>query len=267
MRISLSKLIGVVFGLSLVLACSVSALADNSQILTPETIVSGIVKENIQKFTGSPNEVITYNGLKELPHGKVYEVTTKTGRFYVNTKTGDIESAIIRNGLSASSINAKNLDSMKAQVKAFAEKNYKNFTSKKMVLTESRIIDHGDAGKEYLFIWNEIVGEAYTQSTVQISVLPDWNNSITYVGIDRPLLVNTTPEVSRDDAQEKTLRAFDMGASAKTQSKLVVIPFDNNQKLVWIIDTIELDKDNMSRGGTVTVDAVSGNVLSTNPLQ
>jgi len=271
MKMSFSKLIGIVIGLALILACSASALGDNSQSLDPkishDIIDSGIVKENIQNFTGSANEAITYMGIKEFPTGNVYEITTKTGRFYVNTKTGEIESALLRNGLSASSINVNNLDHMEDQVKAFAEKHYKNFHSKNMVLTESRTIDHGDAGKEFLFIWNEIVGETYTLSTVQISVLPDWNNSIDYIGIDRPLLIDPTPKVSNDDAQQKALQTLDMSLSAETQSRLAIIPHENNQNLVWIVKTVDLDKDNTPHGGTVIIDAVSGNVLSTNPLQ
>ncbi|PKL58564.1 MAG: hypothetical protein CVV34_01660, partial [Methanomicrobiales archaeon HGW-Methanomicrobiales-5] len=179
-KISLSKLIGMVIGLSLVLACSAVAMADTSQgaLISPETIGSGIVKENIQKFTGSLDETITYHGMKELPGGKVYEVTTKTGRFNVNAKTGEIEFAIVRNGLAGSSITAKDITGIKEQSEAFAKKNYRNFGSKKMVLAGSQVLDHGDAGREYQFIWDDMAGEAYTPSSVMISVLPDWGNSI-----------------------------------------------------------------------------------------
>ena len=271
MEMSRSKIISILLGLSLVLTCSASALVDNNQDpdanLASGIIDSRIVKENIQNFIGSANETITSHGIKELPTGEVFEITTKNGRFYVNTTTGEIESAIIRNGLSASSIKADDLDHMKDQVMTFVKKHYKNFRSKNMVLTESKIIDHGDAGKEYLFIWNEIIGETYTMSTVQIAVLPNWDNSITYIGIDRPLLIDPTPKVAKEDAQQKALQVFNMNLSAETQSRLVIIPYENNQKLVWRIKTVELDNNNTSHGGTVIVDAVSGNVLSTNPLQ
>ncbi|MEN6443508.1 MAG: hypothetical protein ABFC71_07145 [Methanoregula sp.] len=271
LKINLSKLIGIIIGLSLVFACSAVAAADTSQgsnaLISPETIGTGLVKENIQNFTGTPNEEIAYRGTKELPSGKVYEVTTKTGRFTINAKTGEIESAIIRDGILSSSITAKDIPGMEMQAKAFAQKNYRDFNSKNMVLTESRILDHGDAGREYLFVWNEMAGEAYTQSAVMVSVLPDWDNSIAYIGIDRPLLVDTTPKVSQNVAQETALRTFAMGSAAKIQSKLVVVPDRDNQKLAWMVETIETNNDNTSHGGTVIVDAVLGNVLSVYPLQ
>lgn len=264
-------MIGIAIGLSLILVCSASAIVDNNKnsnaFLCPEKIGAGIVKENIQKFTGSPDEEITCNGMTELPFGKVYEVSTKTGRFSVNAKTGEVESAIIRNESWVRSIDQKDLENIKETVKAFVEKKFMTFVNKNMVLTEARIIDHGDAGKEYLFVWNEMVGEAYTLSAVQVSVLPDWDNSITYTGIDRPLLVDTKPKISQADAQKKALRTFDMGTEAKIQSKLAVIPAGDSQRLAWIVDTVEPDNENMSHGGTVIVDAVSGSVLLTNPIQ
>jgi len=236
-------------------------------LLSPESIGIGIVKENIQKFTSSPDEAITYLGMKEIQGGKVYEVATKTGRFTVNAKTGEIESAVIRNGLAASAITAKDLAGMKEQAKVFVAKNYRNFASKNMILSESRILDHGDAGKEYLFVWSEMAGEAYTPSAVMVSILPDWDNSIAYIAIDRPLLVDTTPEVAQDVAQKTAMRALAMGSAANFQSKLVVIPDGDSQKLAWIVDTIEMDEDNTGHGGSVIVDAISGNVLSVNPIQ
>jgi hypothetical protein len=271
MKISLSKLIGIVFGLSFILACSAVAAVDNSAtsgaLISPGTIGTGTIKENIQKLTGIPNEAITYVGTKELPTGTVYELMTNTGRFDINAKTGEIETAVIRNGMAANSINAMDLAGMKEQVNAFAEKNYRNFADKTMVLSDSRVIDHGDAGKEYYFVWNEMAGDAYTQNVVQVSVFPEWGNSIAYIGIDRPLLIETTPKVSQNDARQKALDTFGMSTSAKIQSKLVVIPSVDSQKLAWIVDMVEPGKDNTSRGGTVIIDAVSGNVLSTNPIQ
>ncbi|ADN36532.1 Propeptide PepSY amd peptidase M4 [Methanolacinia petrolearia DSM 11571] len=266
-KFDFSKTIGILLVLSLILVCSASALDNNQStevMLSPETIETGVVKENIIKFTGSSDENVNCREMIEFPSGKVYEVTTDTGRFYVNAKTGEIESAIVRNGLSVCSITAKDIAGMKDQAESFVQKNYRNFSEKDMVF-ESRIVDHGDAGREYLFTWKEMVGEAYTPSVVMISVFPD-SDSIAYIGIDRPLLIETTPKVSQETAQKTALETFAMGSSAKVQSKLVVVPDGASQKLVWIVDTIESTKDDLGHGGTVIVDAVSGEVLSINPI-
>lgn len=269
LNINISKLMGIVIGLSLLLVCSAAAVADNTQdtgtLISPETIGTGIVKENIQKFTGLPDEVITYVGTKELPNGRVYEVTTPSGRFDVNAKSGEIESALIKNVLPESS--PKDVASLKKQAETFAQKNYRNFSTKMMVLVESRVLDHGDAGKEYRYIWNEMDGNVYTMSSVMISIFPDWDNSISYIGIDRPLLIDITPKVMQDTAHKTTLHTFAMGSSAEIHSKLMVIPDKNGQKLVWVVETVEIEKDNTDHGGMAIIDAVSGDVLSVNPIQ
>jgi hypothetical protein len=135
-----------------------------------------------------------------------------------------------------------------------------------MTLADSKIIDHGDAGKEYVFYWNEMSGEAYTLSSVMVSVFPDNDNTITYIGFDRPLLVDTTPESSRANAEATVLHTLKMGEDAKTISKLLVVPDGSSQKLVWLVDTIERDKEGFSHGGSARVDAISGEVISINPV-
>jgi hypothetical protein len=270
-KLNFSKLIGIIIGLSLILACSAAAVADTGQNsdtrITPDTIGTGIVKENILKFAESSDAVVTYMGTKEFPLGKMYEIATDSGdRYYINANTGDIEVALIRNAVPAKSMIAKDIGSMKEPVQKFVEKNYRNFTTKKMTLADSKIIDHGDAGKEYVFYWNEMSGEAYTLSSVTVSVYPDMDNTITYVGFDRQLLIDTTPEVSQAGAEVTALRTFKMGAAAKTTSKLLVVPDGSSQKLVWLVDTFEQDKEGFSHGGSVTVDAISGEVISLNPV-
>jgi hypothetical protein len=270
-NMSFSKLVGLVIGMSLILACSVAA-ADPGQesgaLISPKTIGTGIVKENILKFTGSRDAAVTYKGIKEFPIGRMYEVATDSGdRYYVNTETGDIEVAVVHNAALAKSMNAGDIGSMKEPVQKFLEKNYRNFSSKKMTLAESKIIDHGDAGRDYVFYWSEMSGEAYTLSSVMVSVNPDMDNTITYVGFDRPLLVDTTPKVSQAEAEATALHAFTMGAAAEITSKLLVVPDGSNQRLVWLVDTVEQDKEGIHHGGSVIVDAISDEVISVNPVQ
>jgi hypothetical protein len=197
----------------------------------------------------------------------MYDVSTNAGdRYYVNANTGDIEVATIHNAVLTKSMDTTDIGSMKEKVQKFVEKNYLNFNNKKMTLADSKIIDHGDAGKEYVFYWNEMSGDAYTLSSVMVSVYPNLDNTLTYIGFDRPLLVDTTPRISQNDAEATALRTFKMSAAAITMSKLVVIPIGENQKLVWIVDSIEQDEEGFSHGGRATVDAFSGEVISINPV-
>ena len=267
-RNNLTKLFGIVIGLSLIFVCSATAMATDNQdqnaLLSNGSVVV-LVTENIQKFTGSPVDAIDHITMKKTYVGDVYQVTTKTRNVYsINVKTGQIETAMIQTGLT-DSIAGKDLSGMEKVAESFAEKHYSNFTAKKMTPVESRVIDHGDMGKEYVFSWNAKSGDAYTLSAVSISYFPD-DNTMYYHGTDRDLLVDTTPKVSQIDAQKTGARTFNMGSGTETQSQLFVMPSGDNQKLAWMVTTVEYDKDGVAHGGSVIIDAISGKVLSTNPF-
>jgi hypothetical protein len=267
-RINLSKLFGIVMGLSLILICSAAAAAADYQdedALLSNGPAMALVKENIQKFTGSPVDAIDHIIMRKSYVGDVYQVTSGSGNVYnINAKTGQIETAMIQTGL-GDSFTGKDLSRLQNSAKTFAEKHYANFTAKKMLLVESQVIDHGDMGKEYVFSWNAKSGDAYTLSAVSISYFPD-DNSMYYHGIDRDLLVDTKPKVSQADAKMTGERVFKMGQAAETQQQLYVIPYGDSQKLVWMVTTAEYDKDGVTHGGSVIIDAISGKVLSTNPF-
>jgi len=267
-KINLLKLIGIVIGLSLVLACSVAAAApdnhDSKSLLSNEPVVTS-VKENIQKYTGSPADAINDISLMKTYTGEVYQVTTAADNvFNINVKTGRIETAMIQTG-AENSVKGKDLSGMKTVAEAFVEKYYTNFSDKKMAFIGSQIIDHGAMGKEYVYSWNAKSGNAYTLSSASVSFFPD-DNRVYYHGTDRELLINTTPKVSQADAQKTGEHAFAMGSAAETQSQLFVIPSGDSQKLTWVVDTVEYDKLGIAHGGSVNIDAISGEVLSTNPF-
>lgn len=261
-------MIGIVIGLSLILVCSAAAMSADNQdqgiLLSNEPVVT-LVKENIQKFTGSQVDAIDSITMKKTYVGDVYQVITGTENiFNINVNTGQVETAMIQTGLE-DSVAGMELSGMKKIAESFAERHYLNFADKKMTLVDSRVIDHGDMGKEYVFSWNAKSGDAYTLSAVSISYFPD-DNTMHYHGTDRDLLVDTTPEVSQTDAQKIGERAFNMGFAAETQSQLFVMPSGDGQKLAWRVITAEYDKDGIAHGGSVIIDAVAGEVLSINPF-
>lgn len=265
-KINLSKLIGIVIGLSLVLVCSAAAMdAQDSKALLSDKLVVTAAKENIQKFTGSDADAINGITLMKTYVGNVYQVTTDADNvFNINVKTGQIETAMIQADLDYS-VTGKDISSMEDVAEAFVEKHYTNFKDKKMTLVGSQVIDHGDMGKEYVYSWNAKSGDAYTLSSATISFYPD-DNLVYYHGIDRELLVDTTPKVSQADAEKTGEHSFKMGSAAETQSRLIVMPSGDSQRLGWVVDTVEYDKRGFANGGSVIIDAISGEVLSTNPF-
>ncbi|MFA4878273.1 MAG: hypothetical protein WC586_12790 [Methanoregula sp.] len=265
-KINLSKLIGLVIGLSLVLACSAAAMdSQDSKVLLSDKLVVTAAKENIQKFTGSDADAINGITLMKTYVGDVYQVTTEADNVYnINVKTGQVETAMIQADPDYS-VKGKDISSMEKVAEAFVEKHYTNFKDKKMTLVASKVIDHGGIGKEYVYSWNEKSGNAYTLSFASVSFFPD-DNRVYYHGTDRELLVDTLPKVSQVDAQKTGERSFEMGSAAETQSRLIVMPSGDSQILVWMVDTVEYDKLGFAHGGSVIIDAISGEVLSTNPF-
>jgi hypothetical protein len=265
-KINLSKLIGFVIGLSLVLACSVAAMeSQDSNALLSDKLVVTAAKENLHKFTGSDADTINGITLMKTYVGDVYQVTTDADNVYnINVKTGQVETAMVHGDLDYS-VAGKDVSHMERVAEAFVGKHYTNFSDKKMTLIRSQVIDHGDMGKEYVYAWNAKSGEAYTLSSASVSFYPD-DNLIYYHGIDRELRVDTSPKVSQADAEKTGEDAFKMGSSAETESRLIVRPSGDSQILAWMVDTVEYDKLGIAHGGSVIIDAITGEVLSTNPF-
>lgn len=260
---------GIIIGVSLIFACSAVAVSPddkvNEELLSNQAVMS-TVSANIQKFIGSPVGAIEHISVMKTYVGEVYQVTTVSGDlFNINVKTDEIETAIIQNGLKTT-ITGASLSEMQDVAETYAKDHYKNFTKKNMTLVQSKVINHGDMGEEFVFVWNERSGEAYTLSGVLISIYPE-DNTIEYHGTDQELLIDTTPKISQTDAQTTGERTFGMRSAARTQSHLCVILYGDRQRLAWIVNTEEYDKRGFAHGGTVTIDAISGEVLSTDPLQ
>jgi hypothetical protein len=263
-----TKVFGIIFVVSLLLLCSATAAATGHQdqnLLFSNKSVVVFAEKNIQNFTGSKIDGISRIDMMKTYFGDVYQVTTKTGNvFNINVKSGRIETAIIQTGLE-DPLAGKDLSGMKTIAESFARTHYPGFADKKMVIIESRIIDHGDMGKEYLFSWNAKSDDAYTLSAVTISYFPD-DNVMHYHGTDYDLLVDTTPTITKLGAHMVGERTFSMGPGAETQSKLVVMPSGDSQRLGWIVTTASYDRDGIAHGGSVIIDAISGEILSTNPF-
>jgi len=265
-KLSFRTLIAVIIFLLLVCAAAAMALAcqDPEPVLLNGPVIS-FVEKSIGNFTGAPVDAARSITRMKTWVGDVYQVSTESGEIYnINTQSGMVETALTEKGLDPA-VRGMNLSGMQEVALDYAEKHYPGFAAKKMTLAESKIIDHGSMGKEYVFYWNAMSGEAYTLSYVAISIYPD-DAMLAYHASDRELLINTTPNITRAEAGQAAERAFGMGPGAETTSRLMVEPDGNGQRLVWLVETIEHDERGFAHGGSVMVDAITGAVGTQNPV-
>ncbi|MDI6897106.1 hypothetical protein [Methanocella conradii] len=257
--------------------CGVFSLLDmgvfNAQAMNNAEAVDKIIsfddaKEKVRAFIEKPGENVYFKDSVVTPHGKAFELVADNGTFYANAMTGDVELAYFKQDYKGS-LGAK-LTKGQAQDKAlaYAKKYYKNFLKKNMQLVSAEEVDHGDAGKEYTFIWNEKINEIYTPNVVVVSINPGTGEMISYIGIEWPLLVKPELIVSKEDSIDKAIDQFE-GISvveANAEPRIVYMG-EGVQKVAWVVEVRGEEKDGWIPGGSVTIDALNGDILIVDPYQ
>lgn len=131
-----------------------------------------------------------------------------------------------------------------------------------MVLTESELVDHGDAGKTYNFRWNEKINTVISPNAVVVVINSDGGNVISYINSDSPLNVDITPSITKEDAIVKATTVFSPIENVSSDAHLFIYPKnENEQKLMWDVEITGQLHNNVERGGYVYIDAHSGNIV------
>jgi hypothetical protein len=200
----------------------------------------------------------------------------------VNVKTGNVELAsysyysnfpvqnlkksnAILSGKSQAS-DPVTMESALAISQDFAAQNYQNFYNRTLVLTRSQLIDHGDAGKTWLFIWNEKINDILTPNAVSVSMNAYNGKILSYIGIDQPLETNVIPSISKMDAIGNAVNRFSPITVTDISARLAALPVDEKiQKLVWLVNVRGEPEDNVYQGGSAVIDAHSGEVMEVDP--
>jgi hypothetical protein len=249
--------------------------------LPPATVDEA--KESVRAFENVPSRALEQGETITNSRGDIYSLVSDDARYYVNAKTGEVEMASysyyanfpvqkqpeIQKSISAGDSMEKyplNVNSAFPIAQDFARNMYDNYDNRTLVLTQSRIIDHGDAGKTGLFIWNEKVNEIVTPNGVVVSVNAYNGKILSYIGIDQPHETDVIPSVSKEDAIGKAVSRFSPISVTDTSARLAILPVDKkSQKLVWITNINGEPEDNIHRGGSAMIDAHSGEVLEVDP--
>lgn len=225
------------------------------------------LKKTVQEFLGENEISIKYEGMMSTALGDIILLENDDGCYYVNLQTKKVEGALFLKSLENS--NEVRLNEKNAQTVAenYANSKYKSFMRNNMQLISSVLLDHGDAGKEYNFVWCKILNGVITPDFVSISINPNNGNIISYQGIKRALDVDLDPEISEQDAIETAIEQFDEIESVITETQSAVIYNNQNEQcLAWVVSlTGKGSGDLFTRGGIVTVDAVTGEVVRVDP--
>lgn len=223
-------------------------------------------KEKVQVFVNVSPSSIQYKGIKNVDIGNYYVFDTGNGQAYVNMYTGTVERAWFADALKSSGEVKLDLAAAESVAKKYAGEKYTGFLDKNMQLLGSGLINHGDAGNEYSFIWREKVNRAQTPNMVVVNVNPTSGKVISYIGIERDVSYTLEPEISQDKATRIAEDQFPGIHVINSKADLSVeYAKPGIQSLTWVVTLKGEPVDHVLQGGLVVIDALTGKVLLTEP--
>jgi hypothetical protein len=218
-------------------------------------------KNKVKNFIEQPTAEVNFKMVKNFPIEKLYEFNTSDSTFYVNPKTGEVEYARFDKSIINSDIVRLDLNKAKDIAQKYALKKYIGFADKKMQLVDSELIDHGDAGKEYFFAWNEIINEVYTLNSVLIRINPNTGEVISYSSTHDVVKISLTPVIIKDKAIQIAKNFAKNITDQKAEAKLQIIYANGTQKLSWILDVKGNWEDGNPAWETIIINAENGEVI------
>ena len=236
-------------------------------------------KASVREFERAPGMQLEQKRTMTTPRGNVYEMASDSGRYFVNAKTGEVElmslygkqkntgllSFLSKTSSASTDSGPVTVDQAFAIAQDYGGKNYRNFYDRTMVLTESKLVDHGAGGKTYYFTWREEINNVVVSNGLSVTIDATNGNILSYINIDQPIDADIIPTISKDQAITKAIFAFSPIDVTKSGANLAVIQQDDNsQRLVWLVEIIGSQANNSNSGGYVIVDAKSGTFVGRN---
>lgn len=261
------KILPIIWVIVVLMIIIPQAMADNDFELNEKLFA----KDAIEKFLNLSNLDIQLVGQLSTNSGTFEIYKSDTSFYYINSESNSVEGAVFLESPEQSKI--VRLTPLDAQQNAqqFAIDHYNTFTEKNFQLIYAELIDHGDGGKEYLFIWREFIESTGTPNIVQISVNPESGKILSYTGIQRDVEVSVLPEITKDEAIDIAFTCFPK-LSVQRESIPAYLSIEyitpRTQSLTWTviikhewIQSISFNQIEYSNGGIVVIDAQTGKVL------
>ncbi len=142
-----------------------------------------------------------------------------------------------------------------------------------MQLTTAKLQDYGD-GKQYEFVWNEMINGIKTPNLVYSSINPNTGEIISYVGINRSITVPMEPAISSAEAITKAENHFGALDTLEPTTAELSVQYlkPSAQILVWTVEVKGVssnnnDEEKSSRlmGGIISIDAITGDIIHVSP--
>lgn len=246
--------------------CLIIAVSVASVTGADTQIGMGTAKEKAQDFLNAPDATVEYQKTERLNLGEYYVFGTGEGQIYVNAQTGAVERATFDSARKDSHEIRLDRAAAEAAARAYAEKKYSDFAGKNMRLIESNLVSHGDAGREYSYIWREEIKGVLTPNTVVVSLNPNTGDVISYLGIQREIRCSLEPALSRNEALKAATGQFPgIRVTDATADLSVEYTRPDVQTLTWVITMSGEPEDHVLQGGLVVIDAQTGEVLMVSP--
>jgi hypothetical protein len=273
----MSKLLPVAFVLAAILIIGTvgyiianqSTISDANAKSIPGHVGTDVAKNNVRVFC--ENQDLEIISIQELPglHDTYYHALTPDGVFYVNAETGVVEIATFTDARTTGKDASLNLTEKDAEkiARAFVEKHYGSLSiMENMSLIRSELIDHGTAGREYIFDWNQNLNGIYTLNTTTVSIDPSNGNVTSYSGMMRPLKVPLVSKITQSQAISIATGQFKNIEAAQANASLnVIYKEDGVQVVAWCVIVKGQSADDMVTGGGVAIDAISGEIIYVSP--
>lgn len=213
--------------------------------------------DNFMKY--SMTDIIISEGIKTA-HADYISLSNENSEFWVNANTFDVEGYLSYSNYNKfSEIKLSKEDAEKIALK-FAIEHFKCFHDKDLKLEISELIDSGNM-KIYHFTWREYKGDIEGPSVIDIVINPDTGDILSYIGINRDISIPLSYNISKDRAINSAIEQF-KGINIQSIDSKMKIWYDEkgSQKLMWMV-TIFGSQDYLVRGGTVSIDANSGEII------
>lgn len=221
----------------------------------------------VREFTGNPSIVLEYEGEEEYNYAKFYQFSTAEGnRFYVDSASFDVCLAYFPGGRDEEAGVKISLEEAEEIARNFIADKSSISEAGKLQTIEAELLDHGSYS-EYSLIFNEVKDDVFLFNNALITLNPSTGDVITYMRLFRETEISLVPAISEKEALRIAEDQFEGIVVTESDAKLTIhYPEDNEQKLIWMVEITGEPKDYVMMGGSVTIDAQTGEVYLKSPF-
>lgn len=195
---------------------------------------------------------------ESVPHGEYVIVTCDKGEFYVEKTRGTVGRAEFEAMLPRDS--AVSIEEALQTATEFISRRYPDFDLRNFQLIRKEKMDHAFS-EEYLFVWNELIGDVRTFNTVATRVDAGSGEVCTYMAVDIPVSISLSPKTDEWQAVKQAEEILAVVPEAIESYLYVKLMADGTQRLVWVVTVVSHDELGFSNGGVIAVDATTGDVV------